>query len=148
MGEKKIRNSFIEGPIPPEKIADSIAAHRHKTGIGGHAIFLGQVRNDLIDGKEVQAIDFTTYREMAEQKIAEIREDIFAKHELVCMHIYHSLGIVPAGALCFFVFTSSKHRKPAQKACEELVERFKAEVPVWGKELFTDASYQWKELKG
>lgn len=147
MGEQKTKNSFLDGAIPPEKIAESIAAHRHKTGIGGHAIFLGQVRNDVIDGKEVRAIDFTAYREMAEQTIAGIREDVFARYPLECMHIYHSLGVVEAGALCFFVFTSSKHRKPAQEACAELVERFKAEVPVWGKEIFADATYQWKELK-
>lgn len=143
--ELKIRNSFVEGPISSEKIAESIAAHQHKTQIGGHSIFLGQVRADEKDGKQVQSIEFTAYPEIAEQKIAEIREDIFARHDLVCMHIYHSVGTVKTGEICFFVFTSSRHRKPAQLACDELVERFKAEVHIWGKEILEDDSYQWKE---
>jgi molybdopterin synthase catalytic subunit len=42
------------------------------------------------------------------------------------------------------VFTSSKHRKDAIAACEYLVERIKAEVPVWGKEIFEDDSHAWK----
>lgn len=145
MKELKLKNSFVAGAISPEKIANSIASHQQKTNIGGHAIFLGQVRADEIDGKTVSAIEFTAYKELAEQKIAEIREEIFEKYPLSCMHIYHSLGIIKVGEICLFVFTSSKHRKPAQEACSELVERIKAEVPIWGKELFEDNTHQWKE---
>ena len=61
------------------------------------------------------------------------------------MHVYHSLGIVAAGQICLFVFTSSAHRKAAIAACEEVVERIKAELPIWGKELFEDHTHQWKE---
>ncbi len=145
--ETKIRNSFVNGAISPESIAKSIASHSTKKQIGGHAIFLGQVRADEIAGKQVKAIEFTAYKEMAEQKIAEIREAIFARYDLICMHVYHSVGTVKTGEICFFVFTSSAHRKPAQLACEELVERFKSEVQVWGKEILEDNSYQWKENK-
>ncbi|MEJ6736064.1 MAG: molybdenum cofactor biosynthesis protein MoaE, partial [Flavobacteriales bacterium] len=49
--EKKIKNSLVEGPITPERIAKSIAHHQVKTNIGAHDIFLGQVRADVIDGK-------------------------------------------------------------------------------------------------
>jgi len=59
--------------------------------------------------------------------------------------VYHSLGIVKAGEISLFVFTSSAHRKAAIDACEETVERLKAELPVWGKELLTDNTYVWKE---
>jgi molybdopterin synthase catalytic subunit len=90
------------------------------------------------------AIDYTTYEEMALEKMHEIREAIFEKYPLTCMHIYHSLGIVKAGEVSLFVFTSSKHRKAAIDACEEVVECIKKELPVWGKEVFEDASHQWK----
>lgn len=145
MTEKKFKNIFINGPIDPAFISDSIARHRTKTGIGAHSIFLGQVRRDTIDGKQVAAIEYTTYEEMALEKMHEIREAIFVKHSITCMHIYHSLGRITAGEICFFVFTSAPHRKAAINACEEVVERIKAELPVWGKEIFEDKSYQWKE---
>jgi molybdopterin synthase catalytic subunit len=147
MSDKKPKNIFMQGAIPATFIADSIQKHSTKTNIGAHSIFLGQVRNDLIDNKEVAAIDYTTYQDMALEKMHEIREDIFGKYDLTCMHVYHSLGKVAAGELSLFVFTSSKHRKLAIDACEETVERIKAELPVWGKELFKDESYQWKENK-
>lgn len=142
--EKKLKNIFVEGAITPSFIADSIAKHSSKKDIGGHSIFLGQVRNDNIDEKEVEAIEYTTYQDMALEKMHKIREELFEKYELTCMHVHHSLGKVVAGEICLFVFTSSRHRKAAIDACNELVERIKAELPVWGKEIFKDSSYQWK----
>lgn len=135
----------MNGPISPESIAKSIANHSAKTDIGGHSIFLGQVRADEKEGGKVTAIEYTAYEEMALEKAFEIREAIFSKYPLSCMHIYHSLGEVKVGEICLFVFTSSKHRKAAIDACSELVERIKKEVPVWGKELIDNEGSVWKE---
>lgn len=141
--ERKPKNIFVQGPISSEKIAQSIQNHSTKTNIGAHSIFLGQVRADEKEGSTVTAIEYTAYEEMALQKAFEIREAIFEKYELTCMHIYHSLGEVKAGEICLFVFTSSKHRKIAIDACEEVVERIKKELPVWGKELMENGE-TWK----
>jgi molybdopterin synthase catalytic subunit len=135
---------FRDGPISPAFIADSIAKHQSKTDIGGHAIFMGQVRADEIAGRPVVAIDYTAYEEMAEQVVHEIRERAFAAFPLSCMHIYHSLGRVPAGEICLFVFVSSRHRAAAFDACRQIVEELKAQAPIFGKELFDDDSYVWK----
>ena len=145
--ERKPKNIFVKGAIAPSFIADSIAKHSSKTDIGGHSIFLGQVRSDVIDEKKVAAIEYTTYEELALEKMHIIREETFAKYELTCMHVYHSLGAVAAGDICLFVFTSSAHRRPAIDACNEVVERIKKELPVWGKELFEDETHQWKVNK-
>ena len=147
MTERKPKNIFVKGPIAASFVGESIQQHSTKTGIGAHSIFLGQVRADIIGGKTVTGIEYTTYEDMALEKMHEIRESIFNKYPLGCMHVYHSLGIVAAGEISLFVFTSSAHRKAAIDACEEAVERIKAELPVWGKELFDNATYQWKENK-
>jgi len=147
MSNKKPKNIFVHGAITASFIADSIQKHSTKTDIGAHSIFLGQVRNDVINEKKVAAIEYTAYEEMALEKMHEIREAIFEKYRLTCMHVYHSLGKVAAGEISLFVFTSSIHRKAAIDACEETVERIKHELPVWGKELFEDETYQWKENK-
>lgn len=141
--ERKPKNIFVQGAISSEKIAQSIQNHSSKTNIGAHSIFLGQVRADEKGGSKVKAIEYTAYEEMALQNAFEIREAIFEKYELTCMHIYHSLGEVKTGEICLFVFTSSKHRKMAIDACEELVERIKKELPVWGKELM-ESGESWK----
>ena len=145
MSTKTLKNIFIQGAITTAFIADSIQKHSSKTDIGAHSIFLGQVRKDLIEQQQVTAIEYTTYESMALIKMQEIREAIFDKYALTCMHVYHSIGKINIGEICLFVFTSSKHRKLAIDACEETVERIKQELPVWGKEIFADGNYQWKE---
>lgn len=145
MGKHTPKNIFLQGPISAVFIADSIQKHNTKTDIGGHSIFLGQVRADVIDNKKVRAIEYTAYEDLAIESMHTIREQIFEKYALTCMHVHHSLGNVLAGEICLFVFTSSPHRKAAIEACSETVERIKAELPIWGKELFEDETYQWKE---
>ena len=145
MEKKKPKNIFNEGPIAASLISDSIQKHATKKEIGAHSIFLGQVRADIIDGKTVAAIDYTTYEEMALEKMNEIREEIFSKYELTCLHVHHSLGKVKAGEISLFVFASSAHRKAAIEGCSETVEKIKKELPVWGKEIFESEGYHWKE---
>ncbi|MEX0769486.1 MAG: molybdenum cofactor biosynthesis protein MoaE [Balneolaceae bacterium] len=138
---------FVQGAIPPEKISGSIAKHQSKTNIGGHSIFLGQVRADETDGKTVAAIEYTAYEEMAEKEVDKIREEAITKYDLACAYIYHSLGNIRSGELCFFVFTSSAHRKAAREANRFLVDEIKERVPIFGKEIFEDETHQWKVNK-
>jgi len=142
--KKKIPKVIYVGPVSPHFIAESIAKHSSKRNIGAHTIFLGQVRNDVIEGKEVTGIEYSTYEEMAEEKFYSIREDAFSKYDLTCMHIYHSIGVVKTGEISLFVFVSAKHRKQVFEACSFIVEQIKSLVPVWGKELFEDGTHNWK----
>lgn len=143
--DKPKKTSFVQGAISSDFIGNSIAKHQSKTTIGAHTIFLGQVRADTIDGKMVVAIEYSAYEEMAEQRFYEIREAAFAKYELSCLHIYHSLGLVKTGEICLFVFVSAPRRKVVYEALEFLVEEIKEKVAIFGKELFEDESYTWKK---
>lgn len=145
MTDKSKKTSFVQGAISAEFIGNSIGKHQSKTTIGAHNIFLGQVRSDEIDGKTVSAIEYSAYEEMAEQSFYEIREAAFAKFDLTCMHIYHSLGLVKTGEICLFVFVSAPRRKVVFEALEFLVEEIKGKVPVFGKEIFEDETYTWKK---
>lgn len=141
--KKKKHKVLIEGPVQPSFIADSIAKHSSKTNIGAHAIFLGQVRADAKEGKAVKAIEYSAYPEMAESILSEIREDLFSRYPITCMHIYHSVGTVKAGEISLFVFVSCKHRKESFDALRDIVELLKAKVPVWKKEIYEDESHVW-----
>ena len=142
--QKKKKNVFIEGPISSEFIAQSIAKHSSQTNIGAHAIFLGQVRQDKMGDAAVVGIEYSSYPEMADEIFHQMREETFAKFPLTCMHIYHSLGLVKAGEISLFVFTSAIHRREALDACDWIVERIKKEAPVWGKEILDNHTYSWK----
>ena len=144
MAQTEVKNVFIQGAISPEFIAKAIAGHQLKTHIGAHDIFLGQVRADLIDGREVVGIEYSAYETMANKQFQEIREAAFDRFELSCLHIYHSMGLVRTGEICLFVFASSPHRKVVFEALQYVVEEIKSKVPVFGKELFEDDTYNWK----
>ena len=144
---RKPKKVFMQGPISPVFITESIASHQSKTDIGAHAIFLGQIRADKKEAGVVTGIEYSAYEEMAEDAFHKIREAAFEKFELSCMHIYHSLGVVPTGEISLFVFVSSPHRRAAFEASEYIVEEIKANVPIFGKELVGEAGYVWKENK-
>ena len=145
MSERKVKSIFIQGPISPAFIAESLLHHSRKKNIGAHSMFMGQVRNDQINDREVTGIEYTAYEDMANETMHQIREDIFANYPLTCLHVHHSLGHVAAGEISLFVFTSSAHRAAAIEACSVLVERIKKEVPIWGKEILDDGTGKWKQ---
>ncbi|MCC6841186.1 MAG: molybdenum cofactor biosynthesis protein MoaE [Flavobacteriales bacterium] len=146
----KKRDIFIDGPIDPAFVAESIAKHATRTDIGGHEIFLGQVRADMAGGTgggssaRTTAIDYTAYRDMANEQMTPIREEAFARWPITCLHVYHSQGVIKAGELCFFVFASAAHRQAAREAVAYVTDEVKKRLPIFGKEIIADGGHQWK----
>ncbi|MEQ8323309.1 MAG: molybdenum cofactor biosynthesis protein MoaE [Vicingaceae bacterium] len=141
---KKEKDIFIEGPIEPSFIANSIEKHRSKHEIGAHDIFLGQVRADFHEKQTVSAIEYTAHQQVANTMASEIREKAFEKFGISCMHIHHSLGKIATGELCLFVFASSPHRDECRKAVSWLVEEVKQKLPIFGKVILDNNEHQWK----
>ncbi len=141
----KQRDIFMEGAIPPAFLADSVAKHAGRTDIGGHELFLGQVRADVIEGRTVEAIEFSSYRDMANEQMTVIREEAFARWpQMTCLHVHHSLGVIPAGQLCFMVFASAPHRQQAREAVAFVTDEVKKRLPIFGKEVFAEGGHAWK----
>ena len=149
----KKRDIFTEGPIDPAFIAESIAKHSTRLDIGAHEIFLGQVRADMAhtctgDGSIVRtvcAIEYTAYRDMANEQMIAIREEAFTRWPITCLHVHHSQGVIKAGELCFFVFASSGHRQIAREAVAFVTDEVKKRLPIFGKEILEDGEHVWKK---
>ncbi|MEX1132773.1 MAG: molybdenum cofactor biosynthesis protein MoaE [Flavobacteriales bacterium] len=147
-----VKDIFVDGPIDPAFIATSIAKHATRMDIGAHEIFLGQVRADPVITpspaevrQQVTAIEYTAYRPMALERMTAIREEAFTKWPtMTCLHVHHSLGVIPAGQLCFMVFASAPHRIAAREAVAWVVDRIKAELPIFGREILSDSTHLWK----
>ncbi len=139
------RDIFVEGAIPPSFVAESIAKHATRTDIGGHEIFLGQVRADVIDGRHVESIEYTAYRDMVNEQMTVIREEAFARWpQMTCLHVHHSQGVIKAGELCFMVFASAPHRQQAREAVAFVTDEVKKRLPIFGKEILSDHTHIWK----
>ncbi|HPA87245.1 MAG TPA: molybdenum cofactor biosynthesis protein MoaE [Bacteroidales bacterium] len=137
---------LIEGPVTPEIISGIISKGQQKTECGAHAIFLGQVRNDIVEGREVKAIDYSAYEEMVIMEADKISKTLLSEFDDVAwIEILHSKGEVPAGRISLMVFVSAGHRGQASKACARAVELIKEKLPIWKKEIFSDDSSRWRE---
>lgn len=136
--------NFCKGAISPTEMSDALVAQNKDTSSGAYSLFLGRVRADEVDGKEVESIEYTANEEMALSVLQQIASDAKENFSIHTLKIIHSLETVKTGELCLLVMISCAHRKESMKACEYVVERLKKEVPVWGKEILSDKTHSWK----
>ena len=137
---------LVKGPISTDVISKHLASLSGLSNCGGHATFMGQVRNDLVDDKKVRAIEYSAYEALVSkeaERIISITESAFSDVEKI--EILHSNGIVKAGEVSLFVLVAAGHRDQAFRACRHVVEMIKVHYPVWKKEIFEDESHRWKE---
>jgi molybdopterin synthase catalytic subunit len=136
---------LTDGPVSQNLISHLIEKIGEKTDSGGHMIFLGQVRADIINGKVVRAIEYSAYESMVNVEAENIKKQILSQFEDVrSIDIIHSTGVVSAGELSLVVLVSAGHRFQAFQACSKTVELIKDKLPVWKKEIFDDDSHAWK----
>jgi molybdopterin synthase catalytic subunit len=57
--------------------------------------------------------------------------------------IGHRLGVVAVGDASVAIATSAPHRREAFAAAEWLMERIKADVPIWKCEVTADGARAW-----
>lgn len=138
-------NYLTKGPVSKDQISQLIEKAGSMTEAGGHMIFLGQVRADVINGKRVKAIEYSAYLELVGVEAAKIRKSIMSEYDDVrSVDIIHSTGLVHAGEISLLVFVSAGHRQHAMQACARAVELIKQNLPVWKKEIYDDDSHLWK----
>jgi len=136
---------LTEGPVSSDIILKQIEKLNGKTTAGGHSIFLGQVRSDIVNGKTVKAIEYSAYIELVNVEAEKIIKSLLAEFgDVRTIDIIHSTGVVNAGEISLLVTVSAGHRKEAIQACSKAVELIKENLPVWKKEIYEDNSHKWK----
>jgi len=138
-------NYLVDGPISGNLIASLIDKTGEEKSCGGISFFIGQVRDDMINGKIVKAIEYSAYGGMVEAEADKIKAAILREFgEVRSVYIIHSTGIVSAGQVSLLVAVTAEHRKQAMEACSRAVELIKEGLPVWKKEIYEDDSHTWK----
>jgi len=121
------------GPLDPE----SITAQVRQDSNGAVVTFLGTTR-DSTDGRRVLHLEYEAYQPMADQKLAEIVEEMRDRWGIEDVAIAHRLGKLGVGNISLVVVVASPHRADAFAACQYSVDRIKQIVPIWKKEFFED----------
>ncbi len=103
-------------------------------GTGGIDIFIGTVR-DNNDGKPVESIEYTAYIPMAEEMMRRIESEIRSRWPVEGVAIVHRIGLLRVGEVSVLTAAASPHRAASFEACRYAIERVKADLPVWKKEI-------------
>ncbi len=122
-------------PLDPEAVTRKVV----KDTNGAVVTFLGTTR-DNFEGKRVITLEYEAFEEMAVKKLEEIRQGLMAEFQIEDIAIAHRIGRVDIGQISLVVAVASPHRKEAFLACHEAVDRLKATVPIWKKEIYEDGS--------
>ncbi len=128
---------LIEGPVPYSAITELIAKKAKNTETGAHMLFLGQVKSDLVEGKQVRAIEYSAYEEMVISEADKINKTILSEFgDVKSIEIVHSKGLVNAGEISLLVMVSAGNPGQAQAACAKAVELIKDKLPILKREVF------------
>jgi molybdopterin synthase catalytic subunit len=85
--------------------------------------------------REVERLEYEAYAAMAEERIAAIAEDAVERHGLCAAAVEHRVGQVPLSEPSVCVAVSAAHRGEAFSGAREIIDRVKAEAPIWKKEV-------------
>jgi MoaE-MoaD fusion protein len=112
---------------------DALAGLVRNPAAGAVVVFEGVTR-------EVEALEYEAYVEMAEAKIAAILADVKERHGLTAVAAEHRVGLVPLSQPSVIVAASAPHRGEAFAGARQAIDRIKAEAPIWKKEIEGGAS--------
>lgn len=127
----------------------AIHAHLTQPDVGAIVTFTGSVRGETQrDGLPPETIylEYESYSEMAEMKMAQIAHEIWERWPLVKgIAIVQRIGKLQVGEMTTFVACASGHRDEGGfEAARYGIDRLKEIVPVWKKEVGRDKSV-WVE---
>ena len=124
--------------VTPEALSlDALAARVRDPRAGAVVTFQGVTR-------EVDRLEYEAYAEMAEERMAEIARDAVARHGLCAAAVEHRVGHVALSEPSVTVAVSAPHRGEAFAGAREIIDRVKAEAPIWKKEVEGDEE-RWVE---
>ena len=91
-----------------------------------HGIVREREKERLLTG-----LTYEAYEPMARRVLDSIFADLGRKHPVESVTLIHRLGWIPVGEASLYVCVRGKHRGPTLTFCGELIDRMKADVPIW-----------------
>jgi molybdopterin synthase catalytic subunit len=116
---------------------DSLLARVRDPRAGAVVTFSGVTR-------DVEKLEYEAYVEMAEPKMATIVQEAVERFGLCAAAAEHRVGTVPLSEPSVTVAVSAPHRGEAFHGAREIIDRIKAEAPIWKQEVEGDER-RWVE---
>jgi molybdopterin synthase catalytic subunit len=106
------------------------------------SLFVGITRR-FTGNIETLCLEYEAYESMATMKMLELTTRVAQQWQIERVAFVHRLGRVAIGETSMVVAVGSAHRDNAIDACHWIVERVKAEVPIWKKEHYAEGDPKW-----
>ena len=90
--------------------------------------------------REVPSLDYEAYAEMAVGRLEAIAAEEAARHGLCAVAVEHRVGTVALGEPSVIVAASAPHRGEAFAGARAVIDRVKAEAPIWKVEVGGDGT--------
>jgi molybdopterin synthase catalytic subunit len=119
----------------------SVRAWVSDPAAGAVVLFEGTTRAGPEDGA-VERLEYEAYVEMAEQVLAQLGAAARARWGLCKVALLHRTGAVAVSEVSVLVALSAPHRAEAYAASAWLMDRLKAEAPIWKRE-HTSGAARW-----
>ncbi|MDJ0392038.1 molybdenum cofactor biosynthesis protein MoaE [Rhodococcus sp. G-MC3] len=126
-------------PLDSAVVESAVAGPEH----GAVVVFSGVVRNHD-GGQSVSALEYQAHPD-AERFLAACCAEVAAESGLPVAAI-HRVGELVVGDIALVAAVASPHRAEAFATCAALVERIKAEVPIWKRQHFAAGTSEWVGL--
>jgi molybdopterin synthase catalytic subunit len=133
-----MRASVVTEPIDHDALLREVTDARR----GASALFLGTVRS-INDGREVTAIEYSAYVEMAEREMLAVLREAESQHEGTRLVAEHRIGVLTVGDVSIAIAAAHEHRSPALDALRYAIDEIKARAPIWKREQYADGSEAW-----
>lgn len=112
---------------------DEALAHVSHPGAGGLSLFVGVVRDEN-DGRPVSVLEYQAYESMAQAEMERIGNELEREFVGVRVAALHRVGRLGVGDVAVVCAAGAAHRAEAFAACRALIDRIKADVPIWKRE--------------
>ncbi|MBI5764981.1 MAG: molybdenum cofactor biosynthesis protein MoaE [Planctomycetes bacterium] len=126
-----------------EPLDASLAGMLKRYDAGALATFAGTVRAEDDCNRQLIALDYEAYEEMALSMMRCVRDRAIEKLGVLDVFIAHRLGRVKLGEASIVVGVVSAHRVASFDACRWIVDQVKIDVPIWKKDVWSDGSAEW-----
>jgi MoaE-MoaD fusion protein len=132
-GGADVHVRVVEEPLSVERLSGLVG----RPSAGAIVCFEGTTR-------DVPRLEYEAYGEMARERIAAILTDCVDRHGLEAAAAEHRTGSVPLGEASVVIAVAAAHREQAFAGAREVIDRIKAEAPIWKREVDASGS-RWVE---
>lgn len=140
----RVHTALVDEPIDVAAAHDDVVDPQ----AGAVGLFTGVVRNHH-DGHVVAELTYEAWEGPADRALQAVAASVARDHAGVrAVHVVHRVGRLDVGDVSIVCAASAPHRAEALAAATALIDRVKADVPIWKREVHDDGTVSWPGSPG